>query len=132
MAYTSVHFFFSSRSRHTRCALVTGLQTCARPIYRGQFADARAKGGERLALEQRAGHERYRRRVDRAAVAIQLVMEVRAGREAGRADIADHLPALDALARPSGDAAHRAVTGAAALAVVAPPILARKRVVGGE
>src|SRR3546814_2791315 len=25
-------FFFSSRSRHTRCALVTGVQTCARPI----------------------------------------------------------------------------------------------------
>src|SRR3546814_9782000 len=28
-------FFFSSRRRHTRCALVTGVQTCALPIYRG-------------------------------------------------------------------------------------------------
>src|SRR3546814_4977708 len=27
-------FFFSSRRRHTRCALVTGVQTCALPIYR--------------------------------------------------------------------------------------------------
>src|SRR3546814_17676719 len=27
------HFFFSSRRRHTRCALVTGVQTCALPIY---------------------------------------------------------------------------------------------------
>src|SRR3546814_7607589 len=27
-----VHFFFSSRRRHTRCALVTGVQTCALPI----------------------------------------------------------------------------------------------------
>src|SRR3546814_9028993 len=27
-----VSFFFSSRSRHTRCALVTGVQTCALPI----------------------------------------------------------------------------------------------------
>src|SRR3546814_7715039 len=27
-------FFFSSRIRHTRCALVTGVQTCALPIYR--------------------------------------------------------------------------------------------------
>src|SRR3546814_5675375 len=25
-------FFFSSRRRHTRCALVTGVQTCALPI----------------------------------------------------------------------------------------------------
>src|SRR3546814_9495796 len=26
-------FFFPSRGRHTRCALVTGVQTCALPIY---------------------------------------------------------------------------------------------------
>src|SRR3546814_7980736 len=28
-------FFFSSRRRHTMCALVTGVQTCALPIYAG-------------------------------------------------------------------------------------------------
>src|SRR3546814_9391357 len=28
--------FFSSRRRHTRCALVTGAQTCALPISNGQ------------------------------------------------------------------------------------------------
>src|SRR3546814_16472320 len=28
-------FFFSSRRRHTRCALVTGVQTCALPIFAG-------------------------------------------------------------------------------------------------
>src|SRR3546814_10070489 len=28
-----VCLFFSSRRRHTRCALVTGVQTCALPIY---------------------------------------------------------------------------------------------------
>src|SRR3546814_6195275 len=28
-------FFFSSRRRHTRCALVTGVQTCALPILAG-------------------------------------------------------------------------------------------------
>src|SRR3546814_18355890 len=28
-----VDFFFSSRRRHTRCALVTGVQTCALPIF---------------------------------------------------------------------------------------------------
>src|SRR3546814_14825285 len=33
-------FFFSSRRRHTRCALVTGVQTCALPIL---FGDAIAR-----------------------------------------------------------------------------------------
>src|SRR3546814_2773283 len=31
----TVDFFFSSRRRHTRCALVTGVQTCALPIFTG-------------------------------------------------------------------------------------------------
>src|SRR3546814_19223679 len=31
-------FFFSSRRRHTRCALVTGVQTCALPIFCGLIA----------------------------------------------------------------------------------------------
>src|SRR3546814_4911398 len=30
-------FFFSSRRRHTRCALVTGVQTCALPIVEDDF-----------------------------------------------------------------------------------------------
>src|SRR3546814_10170288 len=30
-------FFFSSRRRHTRCALVTGVQTCALPIFRARW-----------------------------------------------------------------------------------------------
>src|SRR3546814_5753164 len=36
-------FFFSSRRRHTRCALVTGVQTCALPIsarWAGSFVEA--------------------------------------------------------------------------------------------
>src|SRR3546814_15747703 len=32
MLFFVVLFFFSSRRRHTRCALVTGVQTCALPI----------------------------------------------------------------------------------------------------
>src|SRR3546814_5505335 len=32
ICYFGVCFFFSSRRRHTRCALVTGVQTCALPI----------------------------------------------------------------------------------------------------
>src|SRR3546814_6224580 len=34
-----VFFFFSSRRRHTRCALVTGVQTCALPIYLGRHVE---------------------------------------------------------------------------------------------
>src|SRR3546814_20871286 len=33
-------FFFSSRRRHTRCALVTGVQTCALPIFRAVLGRA--------------------------------------------------------------------------------------------
>src|SRR3546814_4445691 len=38
-------FFFSSRRRHTRCALVTGVQTCALPISgtRGALVRAQAQ-----------------------------------------------------------------------------------------
>src|SRR3546814_16024125 len=38
-------FFFSSRRRHTRCALVTGVQTCALPISAGQPEPIAANGG---------------------------------------------------------------------------------------
>src|SRR3546814_20595131 len=31
-------FFFSSRRRHTRCALVTGVQTCATDVVRSRVA----------------------------------------------------------------------------------------------
>src|SRR3546814_12611817 len=34
-------FFFSSRRRHTRCALVTGVQTCALPIFQATNLDFR-------------------------------------------------------------------------------------------
>src|SRR3546814_5493942 len=37
MQMRCVFFFFSSRRRHTRCALVTGVQTCALPISRNLF-----------------------------------------------------------------------------------------------
>src|SRR3546814_13943758 len=32
LVFDMLFFFFSSRRRHTRCALVTGVQTCALPI----------------------------------------------------------------------------------------------------
>src|SRR3546814_4706928 len=42
MSVVFYFFFFSSRRRHTRCALVTGVQTCALPIF--------AKGQHMIAL----------------------------------------------------------------------------------
>src|SRR3546814_6679135 len=39
----SMVFFFSSRRRHTRCALVTGVQTCALPISRASSESERRK-----------------------------------------------------------------------------------------
>src|SRR3546814_1841758 len=36
-------FLFSSRRRHTRCALVTGVQTCALPIFSGIGDDDAAR-----------------------------------------------------------------------------------------
>src|SRR3546814_3524400 len=38
-------FFVSSRRRHTRCALVTGVQTCALPISRQAKAGSRDTDG---------------------------------------------------------------------------------------
>src|SRR3546814_3600662 len=38
-------FFFASRRRHTRCALVTGVQTCALPICGEAFGSLDAPEG---------------------------------------------------------------------------------------
>src|SRR3546814_10084892 len=39
--FTRYCFFFASRRRHTRCALVTGVQTCALPILAFMLAAMR-------------------------------------------------------------------------------------------
>src|SRR3546814_9023813 len=67
-------FFFSSRRRHTRCALVTGVQTCALPIFfdflpgalsgfgvSGNFtyADSEVGGDDRLAGLPLQGVSKY-------------------------------------------------------------------------
>src|SRR3546814_20646922 len=45
-------FFFSSRIRHTSCALLTGVQTCALPICRGAGGafPCRYRGGGAMTL----------------------------------------------------------------------------------
>src|SRR3546814_2022184 len=62
-----LYFFFSSRRRHTRCALVTGVQTCALPICLGpdialarnpRLVYGRMTGwGQDGPLAQAAGHD---------------------------------------------------------------------------
>src|SRR3546814_7198174 len=47
--------FFSSRRRHTRCALVTGVQTCALPIF--LEAGVLAAVGERIGSDVDDTHD---------------------------------------------------------------------------
>src|SRR3546814_9418538 len=46
-----ITFFFSSRRRHTSCALVTGVQTCALPIYEAFRQEVRAFLADRMPPE---------------------------------------------------------------------------------
>src|SRR3546814_2500257 len=63
-----VVFFFSSRRRHTRCALVTGVQTCALPIYEPSVVAIRmdSRGAKKVEAVGRAGY----RDADRHAGAV--------------------------------------------------------------
>src|SRR3546814_4877523 len=59
-------FFFSSRRRHTRCALVTGVQTCALPIWSARLSRSwpgAALQGPSRRLPHAAHPPRRRRRV---------------------------------------------------------------------
>src|SRR3546814_5830068 len=51
-------FFFSSRRRHTRCALVTGVQTCALPISNQVSRYLRRNGVSVRALADVSGRGR--------------------------------------------------------------------------
>src|SRR3546814_4813271 len=76
-------FFFSSRRRHTRCALVTGVQTCALPIWllalgplwliRRGVGDSDLSGGAR-ALALGAGGTRLRRGLVAFQIATALTL----------------------------------------------------------
>src|SRR3546814_20583372 len=48
-------FFLSSRRRHTRCALVTGVQTCALPISINGTAGLSAAGIEATVIDDGTG-----------------------------------------------------------------------------
>src|SRR3546814_5478458 len=49
-------FFFSNRKRHTRCALVTGVQTCALPISGLAAEFGAARGGDLAGRVVAVGH----------------------------------------------------------------------------
>src|SRR3546814_901704 len=96
-------FFFSSRRRHTRCALVTGVQTCALPISAVHVVHS-AQGGELASESGDAAHPR-----ERPAQAVEHIQpasieEMQLPTRAGEA--AAHLAAR------GGDNAFRAVESA--------------------
>src|SRR3546814_8416652 len=74
-------FFFSSRRRHTRCALVTGVQTCALPI--SKLGVVRHKGREFVladipgliegAAEGAGVGDRFLGHIERCRVLIHLI-----------------------------------------------------------
>src|SRR3546814_11113000 len=85
-------FFFSSRRRHTRCALVTGVQTCALPIAPcpprvAKLAEAIGPhpSHPRVRLLMASPAERSGRQVSRAIEALRRRKPggIRAAKEAG-------------------------------------------------
>src|SRR3546814_11356870 len=127
------YFFFSSRRRHTRCALVTGVQTCALPIFgeelalvgEGEPACDHAvigrgvrEGGRSEALAQRPG--------GRAAVGVHLrahrAITLGFGADAGEGVVlrrrAHHSGAADEIG--SGSWRERASTSRLSRVVAAP------------
>src|SRR3546814_17720793 len=68
-------FFFSSRRRHTRCALVTGVQTCALPIC-GPFESFDLGGRTALVTGASSGLGRHAART-LAAAGAQVVLAAR-------------------------------------------------------
>src|SRR3546814_7606350 len=64
-----VEFFCASRRRHTRCALVTGVQTCALPISTEDPGEARGQGHRDLHDPPQPAHETELEKLPRPGVA---------------------------------------------------------------
>src|SRR3546814_7581600 len=99
LSYFTLSFFFSSRRRHTRCALVTGVQTCALPISHApdampaQIAAILAHELVHAAVGIPAGHGKAFKRI---ALGLGLVGPMRATTP-GEAFLAAVAPILDAV-----------------------------------
>src|SRR3546814_4179319 len=90
-------FFFSSRRRHTRCALVTGVQTCALPIWAMTKSQLQAETDPLTGLLNRRAMEERVRALRQQDMPFALAM----------ADL-DHFKRLnDAFGHETGDRALR-------------------------
>src|SRR3546814_11852278 len=85
----SVFFFFSSRRRHTRCALVTGVQTCALPISIYFYFDIDERSFLAYARDARARHLSLQEGAGDMPVKVRLSDE-RDGSFEGKLDFAEH------------------------------------------
>src|SRR3546814_1905802 len=87
-------FFFSSRRRHTRCALVTGVQTCALPISRLAVDRTDVDDAAPAALDHAGkaglGHVEAAAEVDAHHVVPVVIAHPREGAVAGDAGVVDH------------------------------------------
>src|SRR3546814_6656932 len=72
-----VKFFFSSRRRHTRCALVTGVQTCALPISSCRHGLQRARDRAKEQPSPSGYAEQNRRRSEERRVGKECVSTCR-------------------------------------------------------
>src|SRR3546814_3259089 len=104
MWFVRVLFFFASRRRHTRCALVTGVQTCALPISFRRAEKAIASFRCMPRFEPVRAGEMAQDRIavrldDRLAIGRNPVLESRDREIAGRS--AEHTSELQSLMRIS-------------------------------
>src|SRR3546814_7214179 len=70
-------FFFSSRIRHTRCALVTGVQTCALPIC--TFTDIVGRKPDGSVVTHKLLSENPERYKDAAVQGIRELLSLKPG-----------------------------------------------------
>src|SRR3546814_1815307 len=73
MSLAMCFLFFSSRRRHTRCALVTGVQTCALPISAPSF-HCTASGTGRVLWQRQRLHP-HRQRVEQRRATRRVLAE---------------------------------------------------------
>src|SRR3546814_3106293 len=80
-----IFFFFSSRRRHTRCALVTGVQTCALPISAPQIELVIELGTEHI-LIRGDGYARPDRPPGRQPLTRDRPVRIERGQQSGTRD----------------------------------------------